>query len=115
RRHSSVRCFFSSRRRHARSYGDWSSGVCSSDLDFRESLARISCVGLNRSVLLPWKSGFWLSVRLRFTAVYNISCYDTLAEPSLRSEERRVGKGCRARWSPYLEKTKKRITVCIVS
>src|SRR5207248_3788909 len=29
-----VRCFFffSSRRRHTRSYGDWSSDVCSSDL-----------------------------------------------------------------------------------
>src|SRR5207248_6739920 len=26
--------FFSSRRRHTRSYGDWSSDVCSSDLDF---------------------------------------------------------------------------------
>src|SRR5207248_7466670 len=25
--------FFSSRRRHTRSYGDWSSDVCSSDLD----------------------------------------------------------------------------------
>src|SRR5437867_8925512 len=25
-------CFFSSRRRHTRSYGDWSSDVCSSDL-----------------------------------------------------------------------------------
>src|SRR6266516_204199 len=28
-------CFFSSRRRHTRSYGDWSSDVCSSDLDIR--------------------------------------------------------------------------------
>src|SRR5207248_4907488 len=28
--------FFSSRRRHTRSYGDWSSDVCSSDLDFME-------------------------------------------------------------------------------
>src|SRR5437867_9396117 len=27
--------FFSSRRRHTRSYGDWSSDVCSSDLFFR--------------------------------------------------------------------------------
>src|SRR6266516_359674 len=27
------RFFFSSRRRHTRSYGDWSSDVCSSDLD----------------------------------------------------------------------------------
>src|SRR5207248_6301402 len=28
----SVEYFFSSRRRHTRSYGDWSSDVCSSDL-----------------------------------------------------------------------------------
>src|SRR6266705_3029297 len=28
--------FFSSRRRHTRSYGDWSSDVCSSDLRFYE-------------------------------------------------------------------------------
>src|SRR5438094_9091101 len=28
--------FFSSRRRHTRSYGDWSSDVCSSDLDNRD-------------------------------------------------------------------------------
>src|SRR5437867_5711090 len=28
----SIRFFFSSRRRHTRSYGDWSSDVCSSDL-----------------------------------------------------------------------------------
>src|SRR5437867_25512 len=26
--------FFSSRRRHTRSYGDWSSDVCSSDLEY---------------------------------------------------------------------------------
>src|SRR5207248_4199337 len=30
--------FFSSRRRHTRSYGDWSSDVCSSDLVFFEPL-----------------------------------------------------------------------------
>src|SRR5437867_11114078 len=30
---SSCIFFFSSRRRHTRSYGDWSSDVCSSDLD----------------------------------------------------------------------------------
>src|SRR5699024_11884332 len=29
-----VRCFFSSRRRHTRSKRDWSSDVCSSDLEF---------------------------------------------------------------------------------
>ena len=34
-------------------------------------------------VLLPWKFWFVLLVRLRFPTVYNISCYDTLPEPSL--------------------------------
>src|SRR5437763_16886869 len=32
--------FFSSRRRHTRYIGDWSSDVCSSDLDFHEKKAR---------------------------------------------------------------------------
>src|SRR5207248_9081169 len=32
-RSQSRRLFFSSRRRHTRSYGDWSSDVCSSDLN----------------------------------------------------------------------------------
>src|SRR5574340_124956 len=29
----SMLCFFSSQRRHTRSFGDWSSDVCSSDLE----------------------------------------------------------------------------------
>src|SRR5437867_10169323 len=33
--------FFSSRRRHTRSYGDWSSDVCSSDLEAEQFLARL--------------------------------------------------------------------------
>src|SRR5256885_9440066 len=37
-----VRCFFSSRRRHTRLQGDWSSDVCSSDL---HNLIAISNVG----------------------------------------------------------------------
>src|SRR5207248_5535624 len=36
--------FFSSRRRHTRSYGDWSSDVCSSDLSFKT----------NRPPISPW-------------------------------------------------------------
>src|SRR5207248_2805685 len=40
---SSFSCFFfSSRRRHTRSYGDWSSDVCSSDLGEYEFPARVS-------------------------------------------------------------------------
>src|SRR5215207_4577547 len=63
--------FFSSRRRHTRSTRDWSSDVCSSDLHLREE--RSSCNG-------TWRphSGSWC-----------------------RSEERRVGKACRLRWSAY--------------
>src|SRR6266705_5307969 len=33
--------FFSSRRRHTRSYGDWSSDVCSSDLDVSAQIAKL--------------------------------------------------------------------------
>src|SRR5437867_4979656 len=33
------RFFFSSRRRHTRSYGDWSSDVCSSDLGLGDGVA----------------------------------------------------------------------------
>src|SRR5438270_286693 len=31
-----------------------------------------------------------------------------------RSEERRVGKECRSRWSPYHEKKKKRVIGCVI-
>src|SRR5438067_5519825 len=43
--------FFSSRRRHTRSKRDWSSDVCSSDLD--QELARTFPIGLLRLV------GYW--------------------------------------------------------
>src|SRR5437867_67781 len=43
-----LRCcfFFSSRRRHTRSYGDWSSDVCSSDLFRQQGVAAESEIGL---------------------------------------------------------------------
>src|ERR1039457_7309651 len=70
--------FFSSRRRHTRLQGDWSSDVCSSHL-------------------LP------LRPRLSHPEV---SFGETLGWPIPRSEERRVGKECRSRWSPYHYKKK---------
>src|SRR6266498_1652711 len=70
--------FFSSRRRHTRCGRDWSSDVCSSDLTRCGALA-----------------GLWRAFG------------GALADPSkrpvpgrVRSEERRVGKECRYRWSP---------------
>src|SRR5690349_22960038 len=69
--------FFSSRRRHTRSLRDWSSDVCSSDLT---SAGKVS----NDRRCCP--RGRRISAR---------------SSSAMRSEERRVGKECRSRWSPY--------------
>src|SRR5256885_3153993 len=71
--------FFSSRRRHTRLQGDWSSDVCSSDL-VRDRLGH-RIAGAER-------------LQLR-------GALPVLAFEHVRSEERRVGKECRSRWSPY--------------
>src|SRR5260370_29652262 len=93
--------FFSSRRRHTRFKCDWSSDVCSSDLflfarePFKEKEAvesyRYVCVeallrGQNRlpNRLVRCERDIWKGLGLL-----------------KRSEERRVGKECRSRWSPY--------------
>src|SRR5690348_17574732 len=69
--------FFSSRRRHTRWTGDWSSDVCSSDL-------YNSVMSLRQRIDKAWA---------------NIDV--VLKQRHDRSEERRVGKECRSRWSPY--------------
>src|SRR2546430_17050088 len=80
--------FFSSRRRHTRFDCDWSSDVCSSDLDarvagWRRSLARAENAGGGRP-------GARARARRR------------------RSEERRGGEEGRSRWAPYHLKKKKK-------
>src|SRR5690242_21593695 len=80
--------FFSSRRRHTRLTCDWSSDVCSSDLD-----PPTRCRPRTR-----------LPDQLAFT--YALNVYSPAAppfQPFTRSEERRVGKECRSRRSPYTE------------
>src|SRR5260370_23660920 len=74
--------FFSSRRRHTRFKCDWSSDVCSSDLrsQKRDKLVEIIRITAKR---------VWRGVAHRAQIVQE------------RSEERRVGKECRSRWSPY--------------
>ena len=75
--------FFSSRRRHTRSLCDWSSDVCSSDLaDVAFIVDASGSVGEDE----------WKQV---------INNYVVFWEIDWRSEERRVGKECRSRWSPY--------------
>src|SRR6266480_3691734 len=72
---------FSSRRRHTRLTCDWSSDVCSSDLkwmrpaDARRERSRRPCRTTEYLLGSSW-------------------CHP-------RSEERRVGKECRYRWSTY--------------
>src|SRR5438034_10906818 len=78
--------FFSSRRRHTRSLCDWSSDVCSSDLPAPD--AERGAVELEGG-----RHGKAHGVEQRVTAAD-------------RSEERRVGKECRSRWSPDHEKKK---------
>src|SRR5205807_7099481 len=78
--------FFSSRRRHTRLQGDWSSDVCSSDL-----LVRLR--GALASALYPSH----VDVVQRAPSVDRFRpLFPRSASP--RSEERRVGKECRARW-----------------
>src|SRR5437867_10100538 len=92
--------FFSSRRRHTRSYGDWSSDVCSSDLYFRTGRSRTACPRLSRSLLPVLKyprpprcprSRSGRSV-LDCTATLPTSAGTSPATDPDRSEERRVGK-----------------------
>src|SRR5437870_10964894 len=82
--------FFSSRRRHTRWPRDWSSDVCSSDLE--RALAR-----RNDDLVRRQPAGQRVLVG--------------------RSEERRVGKECRSRRAPNRQKKKKleKLLLCGIS
>src|SRR5256885_11700081 len=91
--------FFSSRRRHTRLQGDWSSDVCSSDLleavpPSPELFARLRSV--TRDLALPIPA---ISSLLDLAVDGSSEAFARLL--AFRSEERRVGKECRSRWSPY--------------
>src|SRR5687768_18197262 len=101
--------FFSSRRRHTRCSRDWCSDVCSSDLSFIRmarlaeplmhdggTLLAMSYHGANKVVpnynlIGPVKAALESAVRY---LAYELG-------EKHRSEERRVGKECRYRWSRF--------------
>ena len=90
--------FFSSRRRHTRLVSDWSSDVCSSDL--------VGAVHPIQTVeLLVELARIGYDGALYFDTFPDHSGLDPVSEArtniNVRSEERRVGKECRSRWSPY--------------
>src|SRR3712207_9249768 len=90
--------FLSSRRRHTRYWRDWSSDVCSSDLEWAILEPLLSS---------PEKRGRPPKWPLRHVAdavfyLLRSGCSWRM----LRSEERRVGEECRSRWSPYPLKKK---------
>src|SRR3712207_8510740 len=89
-----VFCFFSSRRRHTRYWRDWSSDVCSSDLAFLPCRGpALRGVGGVRGPADDWFESPFI-VNLGIVAAVFLAAF-------IRSEERRVGKKCRSRWSPY--------------
>src|SRR5260370_30581184 len=98
---SGVFFFFSSRRRHTRFKCDWSSDVCSSDLASRPPDPCGPC--LRNSAFA--QGGGPSHCRYLETTTGPERGHPCPQQASgagtNRSEERRVGKECRSRWSPY--------------
>src|SRR2546430_8570617 len=94
--------FFSSRRRHTRFDCDWSSDVCSSDLANMGShtLEFARTVGPQGRVLACEPTAH-VFARLLANLEANRDLRPRVHADQVRSEERRVGKECRSRWSPY--------------
>src|SRR5690606_40672543 len=99
---------FSSRRRHTRFSRDWSSDVCSSDLQHHQPHARGRCRNLygwpNRMqqttlFVRPLNCACKKHCCLRRLKIRHIGEWSMVFEGTWRSEERRVGKECKFRSS----------------
>src|SRR5438874_5358380 len=106
--------FFSSRRRHTRSLRDWSSDVCSSDLGTRivvDPFTRIE--GHLRIEVNVDKDNVIRNAVSTGTMWRGLEVILKGRDPrDARSEERRVGKEWRARWSPEPSTTKRWAAAC---
>src|SRR5690606_39718708 len=91
----SIFFFFSSRRRHTRFSRDWSSDVCSSDLEFKISLKRKSTLII--VILLPFGKGVEITTVDPIGLPVGPNAFDHPVIQPVRSEERRVGEECRSR------------------
>src|SRR5699024_11884457 len=94
--HVCLLLFFASRRRHTRSKRDWSSDVCSSDLNHANDLCQYRrfsdsrCPKIQSSILID-RPSYHLIAHLFFDR-NGFTC-------NHRSEERREGKECKKRWT----------------
>src|SRR3712207_9006257 len=96
--------FFSSRRRHTRYWRDWSSDVCSSDLAARRAVVADAPPALahGEGGEQPPQAVPAAQMPLPLGVAQEEAAEDRLEHVlGVRSEERRVGKECRSRWSPY--------------
>src|SRR2546430_5015279 len=99
--------FFSSRRRHTRFDCDWSSDVCSSDLGSSKPSDGLRGNFPHYRYRDMVESGYRLLTEhlgvgdLRLVIGSSMGGMHAWIWAEMRSEERRVGKECRSRWSPY--------------
>src|SRR5690606_40938030 len=99
--------FFSSRRRHTRFSRDWSSDVCSSDLAATVRAAlQGNCQRLAGVARMDVTAAALQGHRHQKGAdTFQVKVQGNVAfRGQGRSEERRVGKECRARWGAGREK-----------
>src|SRR5690606_40046527 len=101
--------FFSSRRRHTRFSRDWSSDVCSSDLDDGSVTLDDQCQALGRKAAFAQTlAGLPETLRSEAGIEKRLARFriaeDFLADRDHRSEERRVGKEGRSWWAADHEK-----------
>src|SRR5262245_65761930 len=95
----SISFCFSSRRRHTRCLSDWSSDVCSSDLSTGMP------VSAETGIPVEWSKDKGIKWTADLPGIGLSS--PVVAAGRVRSEERRVGKECRSRWTPDLSQTRR--------
>src|SRR5256886_13410567 len=93
--------FFSSRRRHTIFDCDWSSDVCSSDLLASSGLPYSHHLKLRIFDLVDHDQVMFFDSDMVCLKPWNPPRFAKTDAVVARSEERRVGKECRSRWSPY--------------
>src|SRR5260370_36238579 len=101
--------FSSSRRRSTIFKCDWSSDVCSSDLVRYRHTHWVAAISHGSDWTAPgWEEPSIFDVNCLCVGGWvPLSEWSESVVPWLRSEERRVGKECRSRWSPYHYKKKR--------